>query len=246
MKTKTALPCLLAASSLIAFGFETGAAEIGAGSTANQLTPAEKAAGWKLLFDGKTLNGWHSFKKKEPPKQGWVIEDDWLKCVANGHGGDLVSDDEFDDFELSWDWRIPPKANNGVKYFITEERAQPIGHEYQMIDETLVKNPKYGTASFYDVLPPKTENALKPPGEINHSRVLVQGNHVEHWLNGSKVLEYELGSETVKAAVATSKFKNVPGFGTKIKGHILLTEHHDEASFRNLKVRALAPKQGAP
>ena len=215
MKTKTALPCLLAASSLIAFGFETGAAEIGAGSTANQLTPAEKAAGWKLLFDGKTLNGWHSFKKKEPPKQGWVIEGDWLKCVANGHGGDLVSDDEFDDFELSWDWRIPPKA-------------------------------KYGTASFYDVLPPKTENALKPPGESNQSRVLVQGNHVEHWLNGSKVLEYELGSETVKAAVAKSKFKTVPGFGTKIKGHILLTEHHDEASFRNLKVRALAPKQGAP
>src|SRR2546428_11664039 len=105
MKITRPVAGLLAALSCLALFGTTGAAEIGAGSTANQLTPAEKAAGWKLLFDGRTLNGWHSFKKKEPPKQGWVIEDDWLKCVANGHGGDLVSDDEFDDFELSWEWR---------------------------------------------------------------------------------------------------------------------------------------------
>ena len=205
----------------------------------NQLTAAEQQAGWKLLFNGKTLDGWHSFKKADPPKSGWVVEGDWLKCVSNGHGGDLVSRDEFNDFELSWEWRIPPGANNGIKYFITEVRTSAIGHEYQMIDDALVKNPKTSTASFYDVLPPSADKPLKPPGEINSSRVLVRGNHVEHWLNGAKVLEYELGSESVLAAVARSKFKTVPGFGTKIKGHILLTEHHDEASFRNLKIREL-------
>src|SRR5216117_4169245 len=124
MKITLSVASLLVAFSCLALFGQAGAAEIAGGSAPNAVTAAEKAAGWKLLFDGKTLNGWHSFKKQEPPKQGWVIEGDWLKCIANGHGGDLVSDDEFDDFELSWEWRIPPKANNGVKYFITEERAQ--------------------------------------------------------------------------------------------------------------------------
>ena len=230
---------MLVVTALLGSSFAVRGAENSANSAANVLTEAEKAAGWKLLFDGKTLTGWHSFKRAEAPRQGWIIEGDWLKCVANGHGGDLVSRDEFNDFELSWEWRIPSKGNNGVKYFITEDRTQAIGHEYQMIDDAVVQNPKYSTASFYDVLPPKSDKPLKPPGETNHSRVVVQGNHVEHWLNGDRVLAYELGSEEVMAGVAESKFKNVPGFGTKIKGHILLTEHHDEASFRNLKIREL-------
>lgn len=236
---KATVRSMLVVTALLGSSFAVRGAENSANSAANVLTEAEKAAGWKLLFDGKTLNGWHSFKRAEAPKQGWIIEGDWLKCVANGHGGDLVSRDEFNDFELSWEWRIPSKGNNGVKYFITEDRTQAIGHEYQMIDDAVVQNPKYSTASFYDVLPPKSDKPLKPPGETNHSRVVVQGNHVEHWLNGDRVLAYELGSEEVMAGVAESKFKNVPGFGTKIKGHILLTEHHDEASFRNLKIREL-------
>lgn len=205
----------------------------------NQLTPEERAAGWKLLFDGKSLNGWRGFKKQEPPKQGWVVEDGCLKKVAGVQGGDIITTEQFADFELSWEWRMPPRANNGIKYFITEERSSPIGHEYQMIDDSIVKNPLQRTASFYDVLPPKETAPLKPPGEWNSSRVIARGNHVEHWLNGSKVLEYELGSESVLAAVAKSKFKTVPGFGTRIKGHILLTDHKDEASFRNIKIRAL-------
>ena len=211
---------------------------LGAGAAEpNQLTAEEKAAGWKLLFDGQSTRGWHGFKKPTFPEKGWVVEDGWLKCVAKGRGGDIVSLEAFTDFELSWEWRLPPKANNGLKYFITEERAQAIGHEYQMIDDTVAPDAKHSTASFYDVLPPKADKPLKLPGEINHSRILVQGNHVEHWLNGAKVLEYELGSDEVKAAVAQSKFKNVARFGTKIKGHILLTEHQDEASFRNIKIR---------
>lgn len=208
----------------------------------NELTPAEKAGGWRLLFDGKTTTGWRSFKKKTFPDKGWVVEDGTLKKIANVIGGDIITVDEFTDFDFQWDWQIPPKANNGIKYFITEERTSAIGHEYQMIDETEVTKEVDSTASFYDVLAPSADKPLKKPGEWNHSRVLVQGNHVEHWLNGAKVLEYELGSEEVKAAVAKSKFKNVKDFGTKIKGHILLTDHRDEASFRNLKIKDLSAK----
>ncbi|MGV3772443.1 MAG: 3-keto-disaccharide hydrolase [Verrucomicrobiales bacterium] len=208
----------------------------------NELTPDEKKAGWKLLFDGKSTQGWRNFKKSTFPEKGWIVENGILKHVDGISGGDIITEEKFDQFELSWEWMIPKGANNGIKYFITEERGSAIGHEYQMIDDLHgadTKNPKHKTASFYDVLPPLPHNALKSPGEWNHSRVVVQGNQVEHWLNGSKVLEYELGSEEIKAAVAHSKFKSVPGFGSRIKGHILLTDHKDEANFRNIKIRDL-------
>jgi hypothetical protein len=111
-----------------------------------------------------------------------------------------------------------------------------------LIDDSNFKAPKGVTASFYDVLPPLSHPPLKLAPESNHSRILVQGNHVEHWLNGEKVLEYELGSDEVKAAVAKSKFRSVTGFGERTKGHILLTNHGDEASFRNIKIRPLPIK----
>ena len=205
----------------------------------NQLTPEQQAAGWKLLFDGKSLNGWRSFKKKDAPQQGWVVEDGILKKVANVRGGDIITSEQFGDFELNWEWRIPARANNGIKYFITEERSSAIGHEYQMVDDATVKDPRQRTASFYDVLPPNENAASRPPGEWNSSRVIVRGNRVEHWLNGDKVLDYELGSKEVLAAVAKSKFKDVAGFGTKITGHVLLTDHKDEAWYRNIKIRRL-------
>jgi|ERR1043166_46889 hypothetical protein len=224
---------------VLLFSFVAALAVSAADKSANTLTAAEKAEGWRLLFDGKSTDGWHSFKKKTFPDKGWVVEDGILKKVPKVNGGDIITTDEFDNFDFQWDWQIPEKANNGIKYFITEERAQAIGHEYQMIDESTVKVKKDSTASFYDVLPPIDDKPVKPPGEWNHSRVLVQGNHVEHWLNGKKVLAYELGSEEVMAAVQKSKFKNVKDFGTHIKGHILLTDHQDEAWFRNLKIREL-------
>jgi len=211
----------------------------GLGAAPNELTGAKNAEGWKLLFDGKTTAGWRSFKKQTFPDKGWVVEDGTLKKVANVQGGDIITTNTFEQFDLRWEWKIPAKANNGIKYFITEERGGPIGHEYQMIDDSTVNNPKQRTASFYDVLPPTEHSAFKPPGEWNQSRVLVQGDRVEHWLNGVKVLEYELGGEKVKAAVAASKFKDVKGFGERLKGHILLTDHRDEASFRNIKIREL-------
>jgi hypothetical protein len=209
---------------------------------------ATSPPGWQSLFDGKTTNGWHSPRTHGFPQKGWIVESDGsLHHLAKGGGGDLISDRQFTDFELEWDWKIAPGGNSGVKYLVLETRPQVIGHEYQLIDNSAnpdgQRGPKWQTAAFYDVLPAHDARP-KPPGEWNQSRVLVQGNHVEHWLNGVKVLEYELGSPEVLAAVATSKFKDVkdPGFGMKFTGRLLLQDHGDEVWFRNLRVRELTPR----
>jgi len=210
----------------------------------NQLSSAEKAEGWTLLFDGQTTKGWHSFKRTAFPSKGWAVEDGWLHCLGKD-GGDVISDVEYDQFDLQWEWKIEPGGNSGLKYFVVESRDSAIGHEYQMLDDQgnpdgKVAQGKHVTASFYDVLKPTKPPPTKPLGEVNHSRVLVKGNHVEHWLNGVKVLEYELGSEAVKAGVAESKFKSVPGFGNLVKAHLLLQDHHSNVWFRNIKIRDLS------
>ncbi len=212
----------------------------------NQLTLPEKMDGWTLLFNGHDLTGWRIYGKLTPPGAGWKVEDGILKKLAKQKGGDIITTNQFNNYELVWEWRIAAGGNNGLKYLVTEARPGAPGQEYQMLDDTGHPDGKIGpkrqTASFYDVLPPAQNKVLKPVGEWNTSRILVQGNHVEHWLNGAKVLQFELGSELVKAAVAASKFKNAPKFGDKIEGHIMLTDHQDEAWFRNLKIRALKVK----
>lgn len=209
-------------------------------STWNKLTSQEKAAGWKLLFDGQDLKGWRSYAKTDGPKKGWEVKDGTLNCIAGAHGGDIVSTENFTDFDLQWDWKIPTGANNGVKYEVNEKRPQAPGHEYQMIDDEIVKDkPIESTASFYVVIPPDPKKPVHPPGQWNHSRILVKGNHVEHWLNGMKVVEYELGSDEIKAAIAKSKFKKFTDFADKVTGPIMLTEHHDAATYRNIKILEL-------
>ncbi len=207
----------------------------------NELTAAERAAGWRLLFDGQSTRGWRSFKKSTFPEKGWVVANGCLKHLARGGGGDIITDASFGDFELVWEWRLAPGANSGVKYFVTETRASALGHEYQLVapqhPEAVAEPTKHVTGSFYDVWPTRTPVRLRPPGEFNESRILVRGTRVEHWLNGEKVLEYELGSAALKAAVAASKFRDVPGFGEKVRGHILLQDHGGEVWFRNLKIR---------
>jgi Domain of Unknown Function (DUF1080) len=177
-----------------------------------------------------------------------VVEDGWLHCLGKGGGskggGDIISDAEFNDFELQWEWKQASAGNSGLKYFILESRKEALGHEYQMIDDEREPDAKKAagkrvTASFYDVLAPTSRPTVKTPGEINSSRILVKGNHVEHWLNGVKVLEYECGSEAVRAAVAASKFKTTTGFGDKLTGHLLLQDHNSEVWFRNLRIREL-------
>ena len=229
---------LLAAALL----FFAGCSSLKTQTEPNTLTSAEKRHGWKLLFDGKTPGNWHNIGKKDFPEKGWVIEDGTLRKVAKVRGGDLITDDTYSEFDLKWEWKIAPRGNNGVKYYVTDDR-KGVGHEYQMLDDATEAegkdNGKHSTASFYDVLPPWPNKpaALHPAGEWNSSRVYVRGNKVEHWLNGQKVLEYELGSQQVKDGVAKSKFRNVPHFGERVKGHILLTDHGDEATFRNIKIR---------
>lgn len=200
------------------------------------------------LFDGKSLAGWHSFKKTTPPAKGWVVEaDGTLHHPPKAGGGDLVSDKVFDNFDLSWEWKVASGANSGLKYLVSEDRKSALGHEYQLIDDSkhpdALRGPKWQTASFYDVLPPGKTHP-KPVGEWNTSRVRIVGNHVEHWLNGEKVLEYELGSPEVLAEVQKSKFKTVENFGTKFPAHFLLQDHGDEIWFRNIKVRELPPEAG--
>lgn len=197
---------------------------------------------WQPLLGEHTTNSWRTYRGTGFPQTGWVIEGDALHLLPGGKGGELVSVATYDDFELEWEWKLAPKANNGLKYLVTEARPSAPGHEYQMVDNSTMANPKYQTATFYDVLAVQMPTKLKPIGEWNQSRLIIAGNHIEHWLNGEKVLTYELGSAETQAALAQSKFKSEPGFGAKIKGHLLLTNHKDEAWYRNMRIRELPVK----
>ena len=207
----------------------------------NTLTAEEKAKGWQLLFDGKNLNThWRNIGQKEVSGKGWVIEKGVLVKQEGKAAGNLLTRRTWTDYEFAWEWKIGPKGNNGVKYMVLEKRGA-IGHEYQMIDDRhWQQKPMSQTGTFYVVLP--REVKLAEPVRIdkwNQSRIKVAGKNVEHWLNGQKILTYSLGSDRVLAGVAKSKFKKFDGFGKKVAGHILLTDHKDRCEFRNLKIREL-------
>ena len=212
----------------------------------NTLTSEEKTAGWRLLFDGKTTAGWRALGKQDFPAKGWVVADGTLKHEKGGGGGDIVTTEHFNDFELSWEWRIQPGGNSGLKYNLPDP-AKGVGCEYQLLDDVKHADAtRHGatrqTGGLYDVLPPAADKKLNPAGEWNTSRILVRGNHVEHWLNGVKTVQFEFGSEALKAAIAESKFKGMAGWGVKTKSPILLQDHGDEASFRSMKIRLLESK----
>ena len=223
----------------------------------NTLTAAEKAAGWKLLFDGKTTAGWRGAYKPDFPATGWAIEDGCLKVQpgsggeGGSGGGDIVTAKQYGNFELQLDWRLSPGGNSGIKYFVSENLPKPsgsaIGLEMQVLDDENHPDAKAGISgnrtagALYDLIAPQTK-AARPIGEFNQARLLVQGNHVEHWLNGVKVVEYELRSPELRALIAKSKYKSFAGFGEAKQGHILLQDHGNEVWFRNIKIRELPPK----
>jgi hypothetical protein len=217
------------------------------GPAPNTLSDAEKKAGWILLFDGHSVDGWRAYKKPDAAGLRWKIDDNSLslpaQTAAGTRAGDIISKDTFEQFELSVDWKVAPGSNSGIKYFVLEDRDSAIGHEYQVIDDERHPDAKVGphrqTAAFYDVLP-ASDRPLKPAGEWNSTRIVVRGQTVEHWLNGKKVLQYELNSPALNAAIEKSKFKGMERFGKRQNGHLLLQDHGDQVWFRNIKVRRLS------
>jgi hypothetical protein len=210
----------------------------------NTLTAEEKAAGWKLLFDGRSTAGWVALGKTAFPDKGWTVLDGTLHHPKGSGGGDIVTTESYRDFELTWEWKIGAAGNSGLKYNLPDP-AKAVGFEYQMIDDAGhpdgVKGGRlHQTAGLYDVLEPAADKKVNPPGQWNHSRVVVRGQRVEHWLNGARTVEFEMGSPALLAKVAQSKFKKTAGFGLKTKSPILIQDHGDEVTVRSIKLRVLA------
>jgi hypothetical protein len=230
----------------------------------NTLTAEEKAAGWKLLWDGKTTDGWKSAKADAFPTKGWEIKDGVLSVLAGnngaeaGTGGDIITKERYSSFELVADFRITPGANSGIKYFVQPglssidskgvktTAGSSIGCEFQLLDDErhpdakLGKNGNRTIGSLYDLI---TAAASKKPnaiGEWNTARIIVKGSKVEHWLNGANVVGYDRNSAKFRETVAGSKYHTIAGFGEWPEGHILLQDHGNNASFRNVKIRVLS------
>lgn len=221
----------------------------------NDLTTYEKNSGWKLLFNGKNAAGWKGAYKPEFPEKGWEIKDGIINVLSSegkeaANGGDIVTKEEFAAFDLSFDFKLTPGANSGVKYFVKLDEhntGSAIGLEYQVLDDVLHPDAKLGRdgdrtlASLYDLIPAqKQPRFVHKIGEWNTGRIVVYpNNHVEHYLNGVRVLEYVRGSQAFRDIVAISKFKVWPNFGEAKQGHILLQDHGNEASFRSIKIKEL-------
>ena len=206
-----------------------------------QAPPAAPGA-WRPLFDGKTTAGWRGFKKAQMP-EGWTVVDGAL--TRGGKAGDIVSIEQFDDFELKVEWKIAPGANSGLFYRVVETPdSGPMWHvapEYQLIDDKGYKppiKPVQRTGGNYDLEPPRAD-ATKPPGEWNETRIVARGNHIEHYLNGVLTVSFDLFSDDWNARVAQSKFKDQPGYARARRGHIGIQDHGDWAAFRSIQIREL-------
>lgn len=213
--------------------------------THNQLNDAQRNEGWKLLFNGKDMDGWRTFKNKE--NDSWEVVDGALHCKPDSAAekrADLLTVDQYENFDLEFEWKVAPGDNSGVIYRATEEFDQPYlsGPEYQVIDD---KNYSGGltvtqtSASNYDMHAAPEDKKINPPGEWNSGRIVANGNHIEHWLNDVKVVEYEINSDDWKKRRAGSKWKDAKGYGIASKGHIDLQDHGGEVWYRNIRIKIL-------
>jgi hypothetical protein len=224
-------PCLfLAAIALFAL------ARSAAG--ANSLTDAERSAGWRLLFDGTSLSGWRGLKNANPGA-GWKVIDGAI--VRTAKSGDILTVEEFGDFELTIEWKIEGSANSGILYRVGLGESQTFftGPEFQVLDNTRTKeplDPKRSTGALYDLVAPPRD-LTRPIGTWNETRIVVRGWHVEHWLNGEKIVDADLASPAGKALIAHSKFASMPHFAGLARGHIALQDEENSVSYRNIKIR---------
>lgn len=231
-------------------------------SEENTLTEQEVRDGWELVFDGETLQGWRGLNMEMVPEGHWTIEDGTIKKVARDSipdrpdgerptGGDLLLDRPLNNFELAFEWKVSPVANSGIKYNVSEELSasdgsphSALGFEYQILDDPeypqLEDNPSWATAGVYELVVPGSNAHLNPAGEWNSGRIIFDGNHGEHWLNGERVLSFELGSAEMDSALAASKWDDIEDFGVKHEdSFIILQDHGDTVWYRNLKLREL-------
>ncbi len=202
-----------------------------------------KKADWIVLFDGTSSASWRGFQRQDFPIGGWKIENGSLKTIVGGDKCDIITKEVFKNFELELEWRVAPGGNSGIFYRATEDYPEvwQSAPEMQVLDDSLHadgKNPITSAGSLYDLIAP-TNKIIRPVGEYNQAGIIVKGNHVEHWLNSVKILEYELGSEMFQNLIAKSKFKDFSGFAKAKEGYIALQHHGEEVWYRNIRIRLI-------
>jgi hypothetical protein len=226
----------------------------------NTLSTAEVAAGWRLLFDGRSFAGWRGLGYDTVPTHHWRIAHGTIERLpsaevtkpADGRpdtGGDLMTVETFQDFELVFDWRVGDASNSGVKYNVSEELSlkhgsdhAALGFEYQILDDSLAEDnvlPSHRAGALYDLVAPNDLKRVAPVGQWNTGRIVLRGNHGEHWLNGKKILDFDLGTPAMDSTLASSKYRSIIGFAERRAGHIVLQDHDGEVYYRDVKVRVL-------
>ncbi len=232
----------------------------------NTLTAQEQTDGWQLLFDGQTFEGWRGIGKDSVATAHWEIVDGAIHKKAQKNvpvqadgqpaaGGDLMTQASYRDFELAFEWKISPGGNSGLKYNVSESLSVAVpppsaalGFEYQVLDDDQHEDANKGNgtnrraAGLYDLIGPSADKPIRPVGEWNEGRIVWQGGHGEHWLNGQKVVEYDLDTPQFDSLYAASKYAAIKEMRMKRDGHIVLQDHNDDAWFRNIKIRSLNPQ----
>lgn len=235
-------------SALIAFAVcAVATAQVAPEPAPNTLTRAERAAGWKLLFDGKSTTAWQAYKGKGFPEKGWSVADGCIKTHAGEGAPDIVTVDEYGDFELAIEWKVAPKANSGIMFRVTDQHATTwqSGPEYQILDDAghnMTADNPHSAGALYDLYPPVGKKSSRPAGEFNQTRIRLKDGVLQHFLNGAKVLECRIDTPEWAERIAASKFKTYSGFGAAAKGRIALQHHGGDVWFRNIKIRDLSAK----